>query len=1683
MARTGGRQPTSSAPKPKSVSAKFHPKGKGKGKTQANANAAGYLKRKEAAAGKKPARDQLQNVYEEADNEDRRRGRGKANGGRKPRKELRELEYDFGEDGYAPGGRHGADDDADNGDDVDSRQPRLFGEGDEIASDEDEEIDSDAAFEDEDGVADGFGGVFARVHAAFSSMASVLKQYLQKKQPGKKKSSKKAFAEVDLDEDDDGPSAPSDIREASELDSDDEEDEDLDSDIFIDVLDVLDGKGKVWDGEDNSESDDEPAPKKPPAQAIPLRDPAPMSDLDESDEESSDDGDGPSNESEESALEDDADEGGSMDIDTSPEALTALHQFISSLPSDAPPAKRKAIDDPSSSAPRKRRAIALKERTQAGAEGEFAAGSNGKLTLDDFLSPLKNSGSAIVDVQKSLGSTKKSKKSGPGLLAAPLPTRAQDKLDRSAAYEATREEVHKWQGSMKLLREAEHLSFPLQQPKPGKSATAHVDWEFGSNIAPPTTSKNRPNNTIHSLRPRAAFASIDLQPASLPAVAHTLPAVSVDAHARFRAPTASFPAVARSFSTNAAPARPPASSVHTHAYRFAVAVCKEEGSSRLDLMGTTRLGVNVSLSRSGSNAGSLNSLMARTGGRQPTSSAQKPKSVSAKFHPKGKGKTQANANAAGYLKRKEAAGKKPARDQLQNVYEEADNEDRRRGKSKANGGRKPRKELRELEYDFGEDGYAPGGRHGADDDADSGDDVDGRQPRLFGEGDEIASDEDEEIDSDAAFEDEDGVADGFGGVFARKKQPGKKKSSKKTSVRFAEVDLDEDDDVPSAPSDIHEASELDSDDEEDEDLDSDIFIDVLDVLDGKGKVWDGEDNSESDDEPVPKKPPAQAIPLRDPAPMSALDESNEDSSDDDDDRPSNESEESALEDDADELGSMDIDTSPEALTALHQFISTLPSDAPPAKRKAEADPSSSAPRKRRAIALKERTQAGAEGEFAAGSNGKLTLDDFLNPLKNSGSAIVDVQKSLGSTKKSKKSGPGLLAAPLPTRAQDKLDRSAAYEATREEVHKWQGSMKLLREAEHLSFPLQQPKPGKVSNASLSAQFKVLSVNVVYTKLTRQQPTTSLETAVSRLLSAAHLAQEGQIAETENDLLAQSSLSPEELRQRRDELRMMRELAFRAEVKARRVSKIKSKAFRKIARGKKKREAAKGEAQQQSDDDGEEGERRMEREVERAKARAGLKVKRSNRLEKERAGAEGNDDDDDEPIASAALQDLDRQDRLQRLIRGEAADGDDSEDGSDSDSDQDADAVKRKAFAKLAALKDGDDDVSEASGTKNKGVFAMKFMQDAMRRREAEAKGMADDFEAELSRLEDGEQADVPPDVVIQRTGGRIVAQPAEIKHKPATSKSTPIQPAKSVSPPPASTSTPAQQPRSLLSANAVASSSAAAEENPWLVAGSSSSGPKQSKKKNTVLVSKDSGAADRAGYKLGKAEEKKKKELGEGGQADEDVEVDLSRVLGDGDEAPGPTKKQKKKEKRKAPLQEPRDDDEDENSEVEAQEAMLAAKGKGKAKEGAFEQRELVARAFAGDNVVRDFEEAKAREVASDAPKEIDMTIPGWGSWGGPHASSKPRKKFVKQVAGILPTARADHGKAHVIISEKVDKKAAKYLVKDLPYPFTSKAQYERSLETPVGREWNTRVAFQRGTLPKVAKKMGTVIEPLQKMV
>jgi U3 small nucleolar RNA-associated protein 14 len=48
-----------------------------------------------------------------------------------------------------------------------------------------------------------------------------------------------------------------------------------------------------------------------------------------------------------------------------------------------------------------------------------------------------------------------------------------------------------------------------------------------------------------------------------------------------------------------------------------------------------------------------------------------------------------------------------------------------------------------------------------------------------------------------------------------------------------------------------------------------------------------------------------------------------------------------------------------------------------------------------------------------------------------------------------------------------------------------------------------------------------------------------------------------------------------------------------------------------------------------------------------------------------------------------------------------------------------------------------------------------------------------------------------------------------------------------------------------------------------------------------------------------------------------------------------------------------------------------------------------------------------------------------------------------------------------------------------VPFPFTSREQYERSIRQPLGKQWNTASATSALCAPRVTTKAGEVIEPM----
>ncbi|BGP02305.1 U3 small nucleolar RNA-associated protein 14 [Rhodotorula toruloides] len=922
-----------------------------------------------------------------------------------------------------------------------------------------------------------------------------------------------------------------------------------------------------------------------------------------------------------------------------------------------------------------------------------------------------------------------------------------------------------------------------------------------------------------------------------------------------------------------------------------------------------------------------------------------------------------------------------------------------------------------------------------------------------------------------------------------------------------------------------EDEEIDSDMAEDEDEEEDLPVKRGDSSAGKGKARDMDIDLDEDEIDYDDEEGAGWMDLTevlDAGGFQASDDEEEEGSDgsavSDDDEERDEEDEDMLDDD-----------DPSALDKLDSFVSGLDSK----KRKSRDGEDEDGGKKKKRVVLQERTEAYPEGEFVAvgtsgGADGKVNLDDLLSSFSDSKNPrLASLRKSLKplasssssssskvTTTNSHLKAAGPLSAPLPGRLQDKIDREAAYEQTKEETDKWNETVRRMKGESGLGVEgarherLVLPLVGGEGDVHRDPNANEWSAKF--------QPTNELETSIQSLLTTAQMSQ-SDLQKQEKAALA--TLDPADLAARQAELRRQRDLMYRAERKAKRVAKIKSKAYRRIHRKAKER-AANGGPQMTLEDlaelDAIDGGNRVEEErarleLQRAKERATLKHSgKGGRWAKKIDGLEGLEEE-----RNAAIRDMvSRREELRKKIAGvdsddavdEFATGSEDERDSDDEEGEDVDAIRRQAFDELAAL-DAKEAAAKANDPKLKGVLNMKFMRDAMARADRQVQQEADELKLRLAemdeagRMDEDEEDDQPLAMSEQVQGnlGRMVFGPssAAVKAAGATSSSaaepdaaptlsssattTKLSGPVSISTPSASRTTARSRP-SLSNSGA----SVEAESNPWLALASGDSTSALSRKSNKASsgkadssVAKSAAKADRARAKQADAREAERE--------DAKVEIDLAA-----DAALAASAGRKGKKGKRGAEETPQiggamvtsggDEDEAGSSDEELDEEEIdAQRGKGRA---AFKQRELVKEAFANDDVVADFAEEKRKEIERDAPREEDNTLPGWGSWGGKGAKkAKNARKFITKIAGVDESARKDAGLNHVIISERKDRKAAKYMLKDLPFPYTSAAQHEHKLRTPLGPEWSTSTILRDQTLPEVLVKPGVTIRPVSRKV
>jgi U3 small nucleolar RNA-associated protein 14 len=255
--------------------------------------------------------------------------------------------------------------------------------------------------------------------------------------------------------------------------------------------------------------------------------------------------------------------------------------------------------------------------------------------------------------------------------------------------------------------------------------------------------------------------------------------------------------------------------------------------------------------------------------------------------------------------------------------------------------------------------------------------------------------------------------------------------------------------------------------------------------------------------------------------------------------------------------------------------------------------------------------------------------------------------------------------------------------------------------------------------------------------------------VDRLLKAAEL-RDQDIAKTEE--LQMQHLSVEEIAERRAELRKMRDLMFRAEIKAKRVAKIKSKTYRKIQKKEKTKQAEKLKSMGL---DVEEESERMKAELDRARERATLKHKATGKWAK--SMRERSDMDEDQRKEMQEM--YDRGELLKRKIAGVDSDEESDEEMGDSG---DPENIASRALQELDAM--AEDDSETGLSNRKSTLMDMKFMKEAALRGEAQVKGVVDSFKAELEKLGMTEEDETPNQAnpfsaTVVRQGGRVSFNP------------------------------------------------------------------------------------------------------------------------------------------------------------------------------------------------------------------------------------------------------------------------------------------------------------------------------------
>jgi U3 small nucleolar RNA-associated protein 14 len=810
---------------------------------------------------------------------------------------------------------------------------------------------------------------------------------------------------------------------------------------------------------------------------------------------------------------------------------------------------------------------------------------------------------------------------------------------------------------------------------------------------------------------------------------------------------------------------------------------------------------------------------------------------------------------------------------------------------------------------------------------DGGSDSEGHEWTLG----QVNSDDDSELDSDEALgESDEERFEGF--TFRASKSKSQPKKAAPKAKKPTEISLSED------------AESEEESDGEDYDEDDDLGEDAVDLA----TAWDMNVAAEEEE--------AQEAAAK--AKRATKYDSDEDSGSEGD------SESDASEDGL-SMPDDDADADPHGLSKLQDFVQSM-----------ETEKSTKRTQKSQ--------EQGKPSEFGLTTANKLTVADLLPSITDS--RLKSSLKHIDSVVQASKSGiPGKLDAPLAKRQQDRLDRAAAYEKSKETLNRWLETVKANRRAEHLSFPLRDPDAEQTH------------------RLEAAKPQTDLENVIQNILVESGLAEaQGKSAEEQIqsfEELQARNIPIEEIQARRAELRKRRDLLFREEVRAKRIKKIKSKSYRRVHR----KEREKMEQQEQNalmeagvdmDEMDQEKNERL-----RAEARMGSKHRESKWAKGlKQTGRTAWDEEARNSAADLAQ----REEELRKRIEGKrVSTGDDDYLGSSSSESEDedpwneqgSDVERQKIQKKLKALEGGDDAEDGVKGP-HADLFEMKFMKNA----DAARKERNDAELRQLNRELHGEESVSEAESEVGRRKFGQSKKPDPKSHAKPLPKN--------------------EFEEKLDSDDEAAQVPVSDDDVDIAVNGttkhkSGASGNKKSSRssRDSLDQQKDTPAEEENPW-LVQTERTNRRRTGPDAQESIDISLDATQP------EVAPAKQQSKKQKNAKATLTKQQFEENDSDDEEKVPVLL-------------KNHDLVKRAFAGDEVVQEFEQDKMDTVEDEGDQVVDNTLPGWGSWAGEGVSKRQQKKQKKDlnvVAGVKAHQRKDAKLDRVIINQKRVQKVSQVL-------------------------------------------------------